>query len=184
MLQVANAPRFADLPPARIVPMLADEGTYLASESTFARLLREHGQAQHRGRANAPRKTRPPTTHVATAPRQVWCRDMTFLPTTISGRWFYLYLILDLYSRKIVGWEVHDDDDSDHAAHVVRRTALVEGIAGLTTKPVLHGDNGATLTATTVLAMLYWLAVAVIVTGRPTQGRSRPQPPPIRPAPA
>jgi putative transposase len=159
VLQVANAPRFADLPPARIVPMLADEGTYLASESTFARILREHGQAQHRGRAKAPRKTRPPTTHVATAPRQVWCWDMTFLPTTIAGQWFYLYLILDLYSRKIVGWEVHDTDDSDHAAHLVRRTALAEGIAGLATKPVLHGDNGATLKATTVLAMLYWLGV-------------------------
>jgi transposase InsO family protein len=159
VLQAANAPRFADLPPARIVPMLADEGTYLASESTFARILREHGQVQHRGRAKAPRKTRPPTTHVATAPRQVWCWDMTFLPTTIAGRWFYLYLILDLYSRKIVGWEVHDADASDHAAHLVRRTALAEGIASLTTKPILHGDNGATLKATTVLAMLYWLGV-------------------------
>ena len=159
VLQVANEPRFADLPPARIVPMLADEGTYLASESTFARILREHGQAQHRGRAKAPRKTRPPTTHVATAPRQVWCWDMTFLPTAIAGRWFYLYLILDLYSRKIVGWEVHDADDSDHAAHLVRRAALAEGIAGLADKPVLHGDNGATLKATTVLAMLYWLGV-------------------------
>jgi len=159
VLQVANAPRFADLPPARIVPMLADEGTYLASESTFARILREHGQAQHRGRAKAPRKTRPPTTHVATAPRQVWCWDMTFLPATIVGQWFYLYLIPDLYSRKIVGWEVHDADDSDHAAHLVRRTALAEGIAGLADKPVLHGDNGATFKATTVLAMLYWLGV-------------------------
>ena len=159
VLQIANAPRFAELPPARIVPMLADEGTYLASESTFARLLREQGQAQHRGRAKAPRKTRPPTTHVATAPRQVWCWDMTFLPTAIAGQWFYLYLILDLYSRKIVGWEVHDADDSDHAAHLVRRTALAEGIAGLAAKPILHGDNGATLKATTVLAMLYWLGV-------------------------
>jgi transposase InsO family protein len=159
VLQVANAPRFADLPPARIVPMLADEGTYLASESTFARILREHGQAQHRGRAKAPRNTRPPTTHVATAPRQVWCWDMTFLPTTVVGQWFYLYLILDLYSRKIVGWEVHDADDSDHAVHLVRRTALTEGIAGLASKPILHGDNGATLKATTVLAMLWWLGV-------------------------
>ena len=159
VLQIANDPRFADLPPARIVPMLADEGTYLASESTFARLLREHGQAQHRGRAKAPRKSRPPTTHVATGPRQVWCWDMTFLPTTVGGRWFYLYLILDLYSRKVVGWEVHDADDSDHAAHLVRRTALAEGIAALVAKPVLHGDNGATLKATTVLAMLYWLGV-------------------------
>jgi putative transposase len=159
VLQVANEARFADVPPARIVPILADEGVYVASESTFSRVLRDAGQAEHRGRAKAPRKTRPPTTHVATAPRQVWCWDMTYLPATVAGRWFYLYLILDLYSRKIVGWEVHAEDDSDHAAHLVRRTAFAEGISTCATKPVLHGDNGATLKATTVLAMLHWLGV-------------------------
>lgn len=80
---------------------------------------------------------------------------MTFLPAVVVGRWFYLYLILDLYSRKIVGWEVHDSDDAGHAVHLVRRTALAEGIAPMDTKPVLHGDNGSTLKATTtVLAML------------------------------
>jgi len=159
VLRVANEVRFADVPPARIVPMLADEGVYLASESTFARILREHGQNARRGRAKAPATARPPTTHVATAPRQVWCWDMTYLPAAVIGMWFHLYLILDLYSRKIVGWEVHATDDSVHAAHLVRRTALAEGIATMLTKPVLHGDNGATLKATTVLGMLYWLGV-------------------------
>jgi len=71
VLSAANEPRFADVPPARIVPALADEGIYLASESTFARVLRAHGQNAHRGRAKAPRPTRPPTTHIASAPRQV-----------------------------------------------------------------------------------------------------------------
>lgn len=159
LLAVANAPRFASVPPARIVPMLADEGIYLASESTFARVLRAQGQNARRGRAKPPKATRPPTTHIATAPGQVWCWDMTYLPANVLGRWFYLYLILDLYSRKIVGWELHDSDDSTHAAHLVRRTALAEGIATLETKPVLHGDNGSTLKATTVLAMLQWLGV-------------------------
>ena len=84
---------------------------------------------------------------------------MTYLPALVNGTWFYLYLILDLYSRKIVGWEVHARDHADHAAHLVRRTALAEGIAALDAKPVLHGDNGATLKATTVLAMLHWLGV-------------------------
>ena len=159
VLRVANEPRFADVPPARIVPALADEGVYIASESTFARVLREHGQSTHRGRAKAPKASRPPTTHIATASRQVWCWDMTYLPAPVMGRWFHLYLILDLYSRKIVGWEVHETDEADHAAHLVRRTALAEGIAALETKPVLHGDNGSTLKATTVLAMLHWLGV-------------------------
>ena len=159
LLAVANEPRFASVPPARIVPMLADEGVYLASESTFSRVLRAHGQTAHRGHAKAPKASRPPTTHIATEPRQVWCWDMTYLPAQVQGRWFHLYLILDLYSRKIVGWEVHDSDHADHAAHLVRRAALAEGIAALGTKPVLHGDNGATLKATTVLAMLNWLGV-------------------------
>jgi putative transposase len=84
---------------------------------------------------------------------------MTYLPANVLGRWFHLYLILDLYSRKIVGAEEQDSDDADHAVHLVRRTALAESIATLDTKPVLHGDNGSTLKATTLLAMLKWLGV-------------------------
>src|ERR1035438_1273438 len=116
LLAVANEPRFAAVPPARIVPMLADEGVYLASESSFSRVLREHGQNVHRGRAKAPKASRPPSTHIATAAREVWCWDMSYLPAVVMGRWFHLYLILDLYSRKIVGWEVHDTDDSEHGS--------------------------------------------------------------------
>lgn len=61
---------------------------------------------------------------------------MTYLPAKVMRRWFHLYLILDLYSRKIVGAEVHDSDGSVRAAHLVRRTALGEGIAAMDTKPV------------------------------------------------
>ncbi len=159
VLRVANEPRFADMPPARIVPALADEGVYLASESSFQRVLRAHGQTRHRGRAKAPRASRPPTTHVAMAPRELWCWDMTYLPTQVLGRWFFLYLILDVFSRKIVGFEVHDTDDSVHAAHLAKSAALAEGIHAMKAKPVLHGDNGSTFKATTMLAMLHWLSI-------------------------
>jgi putative transposase len=84
---------------------------------------------------------------------------MTYLPVTVVGLWFHPSLILDLYSRKILGWEAHANDNSDHAVHLVRRTALAEGIAALAVKSVLHGDNGSTLKVTTVLAMLDWLGV-------------------------
>ena len=159
IVQIANEARFADMPAARIVPALADEGVYVASERSFQRVLRDHGQNRHRGRAKAPRKSRPPTTHIATASGQLWCWDMTFLPTIVTGRWLYLYMILDVYSRKIVGYEVHDSDDSAYAAQLVKRAALAEGVHAMADKPVLHGDNGATLKATTVLAMLHWLGV-------------------------
>ena len=132
---------------------------YIASESSFHRVLRAHGQMNRRGRAQSPRTSRPPTTHIATRPGDVWCWDVTFLPAQIQGRWFYFYLILDLYSRKIVGFEVHDTDSAEHTAHLARRTALAEGVHAKPVRPVLHGDNGATLKATTVLAMLHWLGI-------------------------
>ncbi len=159
IIEVANEPRFAATPPARIVPALADEGIYIASESSFHRVLRAHGQMNRRGRAQPPRTLRPPSTHIATHPGEVWCWDVTFLPAQLQGRWFYLYLILDLYSRKVVGFEVHDTDSAEHAAHLARGTALAEGVHAMPLRPVLHGDNGATLKATTVLAMLHWLGI-------------------------
>jgi transposase InsO family protein len=139
---------------------LADEGVYLASEASFHRVLREHGQMRRRGRARPPRTAGPPSTHVAAAPGQVWCWDVTFLPARVQGRWFYLFLILDLFSRKIVGHEVHDADQAEHAAHLVRRTALAEGIHARASRPVLHGDDGPSVKGTTVLAMLHWLGIA------------------------
>ena len=160
MVALANAPRFASTPPARIVPALADEGVYVASEASFHRVLRDQGQMQPRGRARPPRTAGPPSTHVATAPGQVWCWDVTFLPARVQGRWFYLFLILDLYSRKIVGHEVHGTDGAEYAAHLVRRTALAEGIHARAHRPVLLGDNGPSVKGTTVLAMLRWLGIA------------------------
>lgn len=139
--------------------MLADEGRYIASESSFHRVMRDAGQTEHRGRAKAPRKRRPPSTHVATGPRQVFCWDVTYLPAIITGVFWYLYVILDIFSRKIVGHEVYDSDRCEHAIEVLRRTALAEGVAMLPEKPVLHGDNGPTLKATTVLAMMDWPGV-------------------------
>jgi putative transposase len=81
IIEVANEPRFAATPPARVIPALADEGLYIASESSFHRVLRAHGQMNRRGRARAPRTLGPPRTHIATRPGEVWCWDVTFVPT-------------------------------------------------------------------------------------------------------
>jgi putative transposase len=88
VLATANSPEYASLTPHQIVPKLADSGIYLASESTFYRVLRTAGQNQRRGRARAPRARRL-TTHVAQGPNQVWCWDITWLPSTVRGRYFY-----------------------------------------------------------------------------------------------
>lgn len=158
IVAVCNEPRFASLPPSQIVPRLADEGRYLASESSFYRVLHEVGQQHHRGRARPP-QPREPASHEATGPNQVWCWDVSYLPSGIRGLYFYLYLVLDLYSRKIVGWEVHAEESGEHAAALMQRTALAEAIGRQTRPLVLHADNGSPMKSATLLETLRFLGV-------------------------
>ena len=156
VLQIANEPRFADLPPTQIVPVLADEGRYLASESSFYRILREEQQLAHRGRAR-PAVHREPPRQCATAPNQLWCWDITYLPTSVRGTFFFLYLILDVYSRKIVAHEVHAEESAQNAAALIERAVLREGVAG---QPlVIHQDNGSIMKASTFTAKLQQLGI-------------------------
>ncbi|RLQ20142.1 IS3 family transposase, partial [Seongchinamella sediminis] len=156
VLDTVNSEAFRSLPPSQIVPTLADEGRYIASESTFYRILREEGQQQHRGRSRAPGH-RPVSTHCATGPNQVWCWDITWLPGPAKGIYYYLYLMLDLYSRKVVGWEIHAEESSELAAHMLRKAYLREGIAGVPL--VLHSDNGSPMKGASMLDTLYRLGV-------------------------
>jgi putative transposase len=129
VLATVNSPTHKSLPPSQIVPTLADEGRYIASESTFYRVLRQENQQQHRGRSKAP-EPKPLNTHCALGPNQVWCWDITWLPGPAKGIFSYLYLILDVYSRKIVGWEVYEQESSELASQLVHKACLREGIAG------------------------------------------------------
>jgi putative transposase len=156
VVQAANRPDCASLTVHQIVPKLADEGIYLASESTFYRVLRAAGQAQRRGRSRCP-KARPLTTHCATAANQVWCWDITWLPSTVKGRYFYWYMVKDIYSRKLVVNEVHAEESADHAAMLLRRGCLREQTA---LRPlVLHSDNGAAMKGMTMKAAMCELGV-------------------------
>ena len=156
ILTTVNDPQYALLPPSQIVPLLADKGCYLASESSFYRILRTEKQLAHRGKAKAPTHSRPPEL-VATAPNQLWSWDITYLGTTIKGIYFYLYLIMDLFSRKIVGWEVFAEESAEHAATVFRKAYLREGVAGQLLR--LHSDNGSPMKGATMLATLQRLGV-------------------------
>ncbi len=156
ILDIANTPEFAHLPPSQIVPALADQGLYIASESSFYRVLREADQLAHRGKAKPATRQRPKPLQ-ADAPNQLWSWDITYLATTVKGVFFYLYLIVDVFSRKIVGWEVHESESADWAAKVFRKAYLREGIAG--DALVLHSDNGAPMKGATMLATLQRLGV-------------------------
>ncbi len=156
VLAVTRQDEYKSLPSSQIVPALADKGTYIASESSFYRILHEEKQQHHRGRSRAP-KPKQQTTHTATGPNQVYCWDITWLPGAVKGFYFYLYLILDIYSRKIVGWEIHGEESSEHAATLVRKTHLREGVG---TRPlVLHSDNGSPMKGASLMETLYKLNV-------------------------
>lgn len=156
LITVCNQGQFASMSPNQIVPALADQGTYIASESSFYRVLRTADQLKPRGKAKPATHKRPQAIK-ASGPNQVWSWDITYLPTTVKGIFFYLYLIMDIYSRKIVGWEVFDTECAHNASMLIRKTCLKEQIA---LKPlVLHSDNGGPMKGATMLATLQKLGV-------------------------
>lgn len=156
VLAIANSPEFRDCSPKQIVPRLADRGTYVASESSMYRILREEKQLAHR-ESSRPAVPRPIPCHTATGPDQVYSWDITYLPLAVRGTFCFLYLFLDIWSRKIVGYGVEDEQDAERAAAIFRRSCEEndldpEGI-------VLHSDNGGPMKGTTMLQMLEDLGV-------------------------
>lgn len=156
IVELLQSPEFKGLPPSQIVPTLADRGDYLASESTLYRILRKRNMNAHR-LASRPARHRAPESFVATGPNQVWSWDITYLPTTVRGRFFYLYMVCDIYSRKIVAWEIHDGECSEHSARLIHKACLREGVKK--GDLVLHSDNGSPMKGATMLATLQRLGV-------------------------
>jgi putative transposase len=156
ILDLVNSAEFASQPPSQIVPTLVDRGEYVASESTIYRVMKAATQQHHRGRAKKP-STRLVTSHCATEPNRLWSWDITWLPTAVKGLYFYWYMVLDVYSRKIVGHEVHVAEAAELAALLMRKASLAEGLAGR--KVVLHSDNGSAMKGATMLATLEKLGV-------------------------
>lgn len=156
LVAVLTSPAYRDLSPHQIVPRLADAGQYLASEATCYRVLRATKLQVHRGRAQAPVRRRRPS-HTATGPNQVWSWDITYLPTPVRGQYHYLYLMLDVWSRKIVGAAVHATEAGELAAALFRTICAdaqldPQGI-------VLHADNGGPMKGATMVATLERLGV-------------------------
>ncbi len=158
VLAVCNSEEFEDQSPKQIVPALADKGLYIASESSFYRILRDVGQLEHRRRSSAPGTIKKPDPCVADGPSQVWSWDITYLASTVKGCFFYLYLFMDLFSRKIVGWEVHVNESSELAAEILRKAKLSEALSG-DHELVLHSDNGGPMKGATMLATMQKIGV-------------------------
>jgi transposase InsO family protein len=119
---VLHEERFLDLPPREIVPTLADEGRYLASIRTFYRVLASLGEAQERRQqARHPKRTAPILE--ACGPNQVWSWDITRLAGPWRGKFYFLYVMIDIYSRYVVGWMVSERENARRAQGFIRATA-------------------------------------------------------------
>lgn len=157
ILNIVNEVEYANLPINKIVPKLADKGIYIASESSFYRVLKAEKQLLHRRKSKPARQIKKPKALMATAANQIYSWDITYLPTTIKGIFLYLYLVMDIYSRKIVGWQVYEYESSTQAANLMIDICQREGI-----KPdqvTLHSDNGSPMKGATMLATLQQLGV-------------------------
>lgn len=159
IIEISTSVEFRDQSPSQIVPQLATRGEYVASESTFYRTLRAEDMQHHRGRKRLPTPRPHPREYVADRPWQVASWDITYLRSHLRGAFFYLYLTEDVWSRKILGWDVHREESSDLAAALVERIRVEAGpevdLAGW----VLHSDNGGPMKGATMLATLQHLGI-------------------------
>ena len=127
---------------------------FIASESTFYRFLRKAGLLTHRSKAKAPNRSRPEEIS-AEAPNQLWSWDISYLLTLSRGVFLYLYLIMDIWDRSIVGWAVHEVESGKLAADLLSETCMRKGV--VRGKLTLHQDNGAPMISGEFLAELtHW----------------------------
>ncbi|MCK4608270.1 MAG: IS3 family transposase [Gammaproteobacteria bacterium] len=157
IIKIANSAEYCDLPPCKIIPMLADKQIYICSESTLYRILREEKLLNHRGKSK-PKTHHKPKQLDATGPNQVWSWDISYLKSHVAGIYFYLYLTMDIYSRKIVGWTVQAHESSEQAAALMKQTCLDEAIDPGQVR--LHSDNGSPMKGATLLVTLQQLGIA------------------------
>ena len=148
--------RFRNLPPSEIVAILAEEGDYIASESTMYRVLRKRGLLKHRTESRQGTKKRKPEELKATGPNQVLSWDITYLKTIIKGQFYYLYLFEDVWSRLIAAWEVHSYESGEVASEIMKSLHRRQSLEGVH----LHSDNGSPMKSATMLATLQKLGVA------------------------
>jgi transposase InsO family protein len=156
IVDVANSAPFRDMSPKQIVPQLADKGIFIGSESSFYRVLKEHQMVNHR-QPSKPATCHRPNEHIANGPCQVWSWDITYLRSSVRGMFFYLYMIVDVWSRKVIAATVFEEESMDLSARLFTHACFTHGVCpeGL----VLHSDNGGPMKGSTMQATLQKLGV-------------------------
>lgn len=156
IIKIAVSKEMRDLSPKQIVPILADQDFYLASESSFYRVFRERGMQKHR-EPSKPAVHNRPRAYQATGPNQVWSWDITYLKSEVKGQFFYLYIFMDIWSRMIISAKVFPEESMDHSSSMFLAACQDHGVDP--ENLVLHSDNGGPMKGSTMLATLQRLGV-------------------------
>jgi putative transposase len=156
VIDIANSPEYRDLPPSQIVPKLADKGIYVASESSFYRILKRAELSAYRLNTR-PRTYLRPVPVIATAPNKVWSWDITYLKSPVRGQYFFLYMVMDVFSRMIVGSEIYICESADYSSALITDAARRHKVER--NQLTLHSDNGGPMKGATMLATLQKLGV-------------------------
>jgi putative transposase len=156
VLAILNDERFADLAPAEVYATLLDEGKYVCSIRTMYRILQEHGEVQERRRQLRHPHYQAPEL-LATRPNQLWSWDITKLKGPVKWTYFYLYVLLDVFSRYVVGWLVALQESAALAQRLLAQTCARQGIAEGTL--TVHADHGPSMIAKSVALLLADLGV-------------------------
>lgn len=156
IVDVSTSKKYRDCSPWQIVAKMADLGQYLASESSFYRVLKSRNLLAHRSKSRPPTHS-PPKSLIASRPNQIWSWDITYLKSPIRGEYYYLYMVMDIFSRMIVGWKIEKTESADHSGNLIQQLCKEQGVQR--DQLTLHSDNGGPMKGATMLATLQALGV-------------------------
>ena len=151
IVKISCSEEFKDSNPYEIFITLLERNKYIASISSFYRVLKAAGLIRHRSNKRARAKQSTPPEKTATGSNQVWTWDITWLPSLVKGQFYYSYKIIDIWDKNIVGWAIHETESEEHARNLFQKTLAEQGFPNVH----IHSDNGNPMKGMSLLALLY-----------------------------
>ena len=149
IIDIANNNEFKDSTPYEIYHCLLERSTYMGSISTIYRVLRAREMVNHRSNCKIPTNRSKPQEQIATNSNQVWTWDITYLPMTIRGMFYYAYVIIDIWDKSIVGWSIQDRESEIHSRNLFDNVFTKESFPNVH----IHSDNGHPMKGTSLMAL-------------------------------
>ncbi len=149
LISLCCSKRYQDMNPYEIFVNLLEEGIYVASISTIYRVLRKKNLIHNRSNRKGKKSTSKPPQVIATGPNQIWCWDITWLPSAVKGIFYYAYTIIDIWDRSIIGWVIHPEERDEHSKNLFNSVLAEQNYPNVH----IHSDNGSPMKGLSLLAL-------------------------------